>query len=63
MLLKVIQKTQVIESKSEQIVRLAMGNLVQFRRVFPVIEKDFRDLFVDFTERLKLEVVPQLFIK
>jgi|LauGreDrversion4_2_1035121.scaffolds.fasta_scaffold42600_3 hypothetical protein len=64
-LLRIVQKTIVHESQpsTESIVRNSLLNLVQLQRVYPAIEKEARDLMIEHNERLKLEILPQLFIK
>ena len=62
-LLRLVQQTVVHESQpsSESIVKNALLNLTQLQRLYPAIEKEARDLVMDFNERLKHEVLPQLF--
>ena len=37
--------------------------MVQLQRVYPSVTKELKELVIDFNERLKHEVVPQLFNK
>lgn len=58
-LLKVIQNSDGIESES--IVKSALINMVFLQKIYPQVQKELKELVLDFNERLKHEAIPQLF--